>query len=108
MTLNQISAPLDFQTPGNQEDLVELGAMLTGAGLTTMESRALISTVQRIAELSTLGAVPQLLEHVRQINTARVLAMLNQIRALPTLGGYVSRDRVLQIVQNVYSTPPRS
>ena len=90
------------------QDLVELGTQLTGIGFTGIESRALIGMIEQTAKQVTLAMVPQLLDQVRRINEARILAVISQIRMLPNQFGHVNRDRVLQIVQAVYSTPPQA
>jgi hypothetical protein len=55
-----------------------------------------------------MNAAPELLEQVRRLQASRIIGIQTRIRSLPTLGGYVSRDRVIQIIQDVYSAPPRS
>ena len=91
----------------NPQDLTELGALLASAGLTTMEARALVAEVQQMAAQAALGMAPKLLERIRKIQEARLLDMYTQIRLLSNWRGYVSRDRVLGIVQNVAAKPPR-
>lgn len=108
MSLNEISLIPLQQGQFVQEDLAELGAMLTATGFTVMETRAFIAKIQQTATQVALNMAPELLEHVRRINSARQAATYSAIRLLPNLGGYVSRDRVLQIVQATYSTPPQS
>lgn len=106
--MNELEVHRTVTGPISQEDLVELGAQLTGSGLTTLESRAFVTQVQQAASQVALNMAPELLEQVRRINSSRIITIMQQIRALPTLGGYVSRDRVLQIVQDAYITPPRN
>lgn len=92
----------------DQEDLAELGATLADAGWTSLEARALIAQVRQVAGQTALGMAPQILEQVRIINAARLAAIYNRVRALHTYAGMVSRDRVLEIIQGAYSTPPRT
>ena len=90
------------------QDLVTLGTMLTENGFTGAESRALISMVEQTAKQLALMMAPMLLDQVQKINQARVLAFSNQVRALPIQFGHISRDRVMQLVQALYSTPPQA
>jgi hypothetical protein len=106
MSLNEISLIPPQQGQFVQEDLAELGAMLTTVGLSVIETRAFIAKIQQIATQTALTMAPELLEHVRRINAARQASVYSQIRLLPQMAGYVSRDRVLQIVQSTYSTAP--
>lgn len=95
-------------TPGlNPQDLTELGALLASAGLTTLEARALVAEVQQIAAQAALAMAPKLMEKIRQIQEARIIDMYTQIRLLQNWAGYVSRDRVLAIIQSVAAKPPR-
>jgi hypothetical protein len=105
MSLNDlaIQSPQTF----GQEDLAELGASLAMEGFTREQARNLINLCQQIAMQTTLNTTPQLLEQVRAINAARLQNIYTQIRMLPNMAGYVSRDRVLQIVQGITNTPPR-
>lgn len=90
-------------------DLTELGALLATTGLTTIEARAIIAQIQQVAAQTATGMAPALLEAVRKIQEARILEMLQRIRLLPNVFGmgYVSRDRVLQIIQDVATRVPR-
>jgi hypothetical protein len=107
MTLNEIAVSQP-QMGYQQENLAELGATLAAAGWSILEARALINQVQTAAAQVALEMAPQILEQVRRVNQARQSAVYTQIRMLPSQLGYVSRDRVLQIVQDTYSTPPRN
>jgi hypothetical protein len=107
MTLNEVAVNTPFPAY-QQENLAELGATLAAAGWSILEARALIAQVQAAASQVALEMAPQILEQVRRVNQARQTQMYTQIRMLPNMAGYVSRDRVLQIVQDTYSTPPRN
>lgn len=100
--------PTGVRLDHQQEDLAALGATLAAAGWTMLEARALISQIQQAASQTALGMAPEILEQVRRVNQSRQMQVYTQIRMLPTMAGYVSRDRVLQIVQDAYSTPPRN
>jgi hypothetical protein len=108
MTMNDLAVPVNVQQQFGQEDLAELGAVLASAGWTTLEARQLITMMQQVGLQVALNMAPAILEQVRLINVARVTAMYTQVRMLPNMAGYVSRDRVLQIIQTVTSTPPRN
>jgi hypothetical protein len=107
MTLNEVAVNTPFPAH-QQENLAELGATLAAAGWSILEARALIAQVQAASSQVALEMAPQILEQVRRVNQARQTQMYTQIRMLPNMAGYVSRDRVLQIVQDIYSTPPRN
>lgn len=100
---------VQYLEPGmlNPQDLTELGALLAASGLTTLEARALVAEVQQLAAQAALGMAPKLLEKIRSIQEARLMEIYTQIRLLSNTMGYVSRDRVLAIIQNVASKPPR-
>jgi hypothetical protein len=108
MSLNDIAIQTAAQQQFGQEDLAELGAALAGEGWTRVEARSLIALIQQVGTQTALNMAPQILEQVRAINAARLSNIYTQIRMLPNMAGYVSRDRVLQIVQGTYSTPPRN
>jgi hypothetical protein len=91
----------------NPQDLTELGALLASNGLTVLEARALVAEVQQMAAQAALGMAPKLLEKIRQIQEARFMSIYTQIRLLNHTMGYVSRDRVLAIIQSVAAQPPR-
>lgn len=105
MSLNDIAIP---DQPFNQADLAGLGATLALQGWEVMEARQLINLVQQVAAQTALNMAPAILDQVKLINTARVNAVYNKIRMLPAQLGYVSRDRVLQIVQDTFVTSPRN
>ena len=111
MSLNDISVhqPASQSQPAfGPEDMAELGAVMASAGWTTLEARQLITMMQQVGLQVALNMAPAILEQVRIINSARMSAIYTQIRMLPNMAGYVSRDRVLQIVQTTYSAPPRN
>lgn len=95
-------------TQFNQEDMVELGAIFAATGLTTLEARAFVTQVQQAAAQFALAQAPALLEQANRIHGTRILGIMNRVRALPNMAGHISRDRVIQIIQDVYSTQPRS
>lgn len=91
----------------NPQDLTELGALLATTGMTTLQARALMSKVQQTAAQAAIGMMPDILEEVRRIQEARFLEMHQRIRLLSNQFGFVSRDRVLQIIQDVATKTPR-
>jgi hypothetical protein len=54
--------------------------------------------------------MPKFLESVRKVQEARILEMIQRVRALPNnFGlGFISRDRVIQIIQDVATKTPRT
>lgn len=91
----------------NPQDLAELGAIMATTGFTTLQARALMAKVQQGAATVAIGMMPDLLDEVRKIQEARFLEISQRIRLLPNQLGYVNRDRVLQIVQDVTTRTPR-
>lgn len=91
----------------NTQDLAELGAILTGMGLTTIEVRGLLGDVQQAAAQATLNMAPKFLESVRRVTESRYMEMVQRVRALPQRMGWINRDQVLQIIQDVSSRVPR-
>lgn len=89
-------------------DLTELGAQLAAIGMTMAEARSLINDIQQVAAQTATAIAPKLLDGVRKIQQARILEMMTRVRLLPVTMGYVSRDRVLQIIQDVATRVPQS
>ena len=90
-------------------DLTELGGLLASAGLTQVQSRGLVAKVQQAAAQTALALAPALLEEVRKVQEARLYEVIQRVRLLPSAMGlrYVSQDRVIQIIQDVFSKTPR-
>jgi hypothetical protein len=86
---------------------VELGALQAVNGMTIPETRAFVAEVQQMAAQMALAAAPKMLERIRQIQEKRFLAIYTQIRLLPNAMGYISRDRVLAIIQSVAAQAPK-
>lgn len=91
----------------NASDLAELGALYVTAGFTTVQARAMVQKVQQVAAQVAMLTAPDILDEVRKIQEARILEMLQRVRLLPNTLGWISRDRVLQIIQDVSARPPR-
>jgi hypothetical protein len=89
------------------QDIAMLGAMLTSAGLTRLQVQGLIGRVQKVAMKVTLDTLSETLEDIRQIQEARLWRIIQMVRTLPVMAGYVNRDRVVQIVQQVAAETPR-
>jgi hypothetical protein len=91
-------------------DLTELGATLATAGLTTLEVRAIMGEIQQVAAQSAALMAPKILERIRAIHQARLMEIYTRIRLLPNpVGlGFVSRDRVIEIIQQVMNRVPQS
>lgn len=87
-------------------DVTDFGVDLHAAGI--LEGRALIAEMQQLGVQMALATAPKILERIREIQAARVRQMLYEVRLLPSTMGYVSRDRVLGIIQTVAVAPPRS
>jgi hypothetical protein len=95
-------------SPGlNPQDLVELGALQATNGMTVSDTRAFVAEVQQLAAQMALAAAPSMLDRIRRIQEARFLQIYTQIRLLPQMMGYISRDRVLAIIQTVAAQAPK-
>lgn len=103
----QYLSPASGLTPA---DLAEIGAILAATGMTQVEARGLMGDIQQAAAQTALTVMPKILDGVRKVQEARIHEMISRIRALPGNFGmlsFVSRDRVVQIVQDVAAKPPR-
>ena len=89
------------------QTLAELGALMATTGFTTMEARAFVAQVQQVAAQVALNMAPGLMEQVRRIQEARMLEIHQRVRSIPPMMGYISRDRVLEIIQSVATKTPR-
>jgi hypothetical protein len=98
---------LDAVPALNPQDLVELGALQAVNGMTVPETRAFVAEVQQMAAQMALASAPKMLERIRQIQEKRFLEIYTKIRLLPNTMGYVSRDRVLAIIQSVAAQAPK-
>lgn len=95
------------QTPLSHQDLTELGALLANTGYTTLETRALIALVQQGSQQVALNMAPAMLEQIRRIQESRIMEIIQRIRTLPALAGYIHKDQVIQIIQSGALAAPR-
>ena len=91
----------------NPQDIAALGAALSTAGFTQLQVQGLMGRIQRVAAQVTLATIQDTLEDIRRIQEARLLEIVQTIRVMPSMGNYVSRDRVIQIIQMVATKTPR-
>lgn len=103
----QYLTPTNGLTPA---DLAEFGALLAATGLTQVAARGFMGDIQQASAQTALAVMPKFLEGVRKVQEARFQEIISRIRALTNgLGGglgYVSRERVIQIIQDVAAKPP--
>lgn len=90
---------------GNHQNMAELGARISKAGYTIMETRALIATIQEVAAQTAMNVTPQIMEKVAEIQAARFEELYDRVRRLPGVLGQVPRDLVLSLIQS--ATVPR-
>lgn len=90
---------------GNHQNLAELGARISRAGYTVMETRALIAMIQEVAAQTAMNVTPHIMEKVAEIQAARFEELHERVRNLPGTFGHVPRDLVLSLIRNV--TVPR-
>ena len=103
----RVSDPYPKQALSAQ-DLTELGSVLTTAGLDRDSVRGVVAELQEDALQLALQNMPKILSKVQDIHMKRVQETLLRIRLLPIRMGYVSRDAVVAIVQQVMTSPPRT
>lgn len=107
--MNEVQVQYIDTVPGlSPGDVTELGAYLASTGFTILEARAIIADAQQMAMQNAMGMMPKLLERVRKVQEARLLQIYTQVRMLPNVAGYVSRDRVINIITTVSASTPRS
>lgn len=87
-----------------QQDFTELGARLVASGLTVDEARSLVAEVQQVATQVALSMAPKLLDRLRRVQASRMWDLHRALQVLPNTFGYISRDRVLGLVQDASNT----
>lgn len=91
----------------NAQDIASLGAMLASHGLNQIQVQGLVARMQKLGVQVALGALPEMLEDIRRIQQGRIWEMINRVNALASMGGYVSKNQVVQILSTVASQTPR-
>jgi hypothetical protein len=91
----------------NAQDVAAVGALLASNGLDRVQVTGLISQIQKLGVQVALGALPELLENIRRAQESRLWGAINRIQALPSMGGYVSKNQVIQILTSVAQQSPR-
>jgi len=85
---------------GNHQNLAELGARISKAGYTVMETRALIALIQEVSAQTAMNVAPHIMDKVAEIQVARFDDLYARVQRLPTTFGYVPRDLVLSLIKN--------
>jgi len=91
----------------NAQDVAAIGALLGSNGLDRTQVQGLIARIQKLGVQVALGALPDLLEDIRRVQQSRIWGAINQVQALASMGGYVSRNQVIQILTAVAQQTPR-
>lgn len=91
----------------NAQEVAALGAILASHGLTGRQVEGLVVRLQKIGVQVALAAMPEVLEDIRRIQESRIWELINLVGALPTWGGYVNKQQVVQIITTVASRTPR-
>jgi hypothetical protein len=91
----------------NAQDVAAVGALLASNGLDRIQVQGLISQIQKLGVQVALGALPELLENIRRAQQSRIWGAINQVQALASMGGYVSKNQVIQILTGVAQQTPR-
>lgn len=95
---------------GNSLDMTSvamLGATLAGLGLEALEVQGLLASVQKTSMQTAMNAMPEVLTKIAQVQRAKAIDLANRISMLPSMGGYINKLQVLQIINNVMSAPPQ-
>lgn len=92
----------------------ELGALMAAVGLSVSEARGYIERIQALSANTALAAAPQLLEQIRDVQQSRLQTLYLQLSTLPqyrvagmVVVPYISRDRVLELVQQMMMNRPK-
>lgn len=84
-----------------------LGAVLAGLGLEALEVQGLLAAVNKTSLQTTMNAMPEILGRIATVQRAKAVDIINRIGTLPSMGGYVNKLQVLNIINTVMSAPPQ-
>ena len=104
-----VQVPIEHIPNGgiNAQDLATLGAMLAAHGLNQVQVQGLVARMQKMGVQVALNTLPAVLEDIRRIQEGRIWEMINRVQALASMGGFVSKNQVIQILTTVASQTPR-
>lgn len=85
----------------NAQDIASLGALLASNGLDQSQVQGLVARMQKLGVQVALATLPEMLEDIRRIQEARIWGVINRIQALPSMGGHVSRNQVILILNSL-------
>jgi hypothetical protein len=91
----------------NPQDLASVGAALSTHGFTQLQVQGLIGRIQKVAAQVAISTIQEALEDIRRIQEARFMEIVQMIRTMRSMGGYVRMDQVIQIIQMVAAKTPR-
>lgn len=107
---NDIQRQVNTQPNGNGLDMQSvamLGATLAGLGLEALEVQGLLAAVNKTSLQTAMNAMPEILGKIAQVQRAKAVDIANRISMLPSMGGYVNKLQVLNIINTVMSAPPQ-
>lgn len=84
-----------------------LGAVLAGLGLEALEVQGLLASVQKTSMQTAMNAMPDILGKIAQVQRAKAIDITTRIGMLPSMGGYINKLQVLNIINAVMSAPPQ-
>lgn len=84
-----------------------LGAVLAGLGLEALEVQGLLGAVQKTSMQAAMNAMPEVLGRIAQVQRAKAVDLANRISMLPSMGGYINKLQVLNIINSVMTAPPQ-
>lgn len=91
----------------NAQDIAALGALLAGHGLSRIQVQGLIARIQKVSEQLAIMSLAEILEDVRKIQEARLWRIINFVQSMPSMGGYVSKNSVVNYIHTVTAETPR-
>lgn len=89
------------------ENVAMLGASLAGMGLEVLEVQGLLAAVHRVSLQVSINSMSDVLDKVTKVHRSRAVHIVTRINMLPSMGGYVNKLQVLNIINSVLNTSPQ-
>lgn len=100
--------PSIVQYPVAPQGIAGIAGQMVAAGLSVLEAQQLIAQVQEVAQQAAMAAMPKLLDAVRRVHEERIRDLHREVAAINHKWGWIHRDRVLQLIQMLEHTAPRT
>lgn len=109
MTNSEVQLQYQPSAPNgvSAQDIASLGALLAGHGLSRIQVQGLIARIQKVAEQLAVMSLADILDDVRKIQEARLWRIINFVQSMPSMGGYVSKNSVINYIHTVTAETPR-